>query len=95
MQSLNNKHYESLEEEYKFKMYSFADEINRIKKGESFCQEMSTLMNEREQIIRLLRSQLINSRISKQLNLSAICEKLESIRMYNLMVIEKVMKLRS
>jgi DNA-binding NarL/FixJ family response regulator len=68
-------------------MYFFADEINRIKKGESFDQEMNILMSEREQAIRQLRSQLINSRISKQLNLSGTCVKLESIRMYNLMVI--------
>lgn len=75
-------------------MYSFADEINRIKKGESFCQQLAILMNERDEHIRQLRTQLINSRNSKQLNISTSCERLEHIRTYSLMIVEKLKALK-
>jgi hypothetical protein len=71
IKSINSKQFDNDEEEYKFKMYSFADEINLIKMGESFPQNLKKLILEREELIRQLRSELIGNRNTKQMNLSA------------------------
>lgn len=90
IRSVNGQRFDSPEEEYKYKMYSFADEINLIKQGESFPQALKKLVGEREEAIRYLRAELISNRSSKQLNLSTACERLDNLRMYSLLIIEKV-----
>lgn len=90
IRSLNGQRFDSPEEEYKYKMYSFADEINLIKQGESFPQALKKLVSEREEAIRQLRAELLSNRSSKQLNLTTACERLDSLRMYSLLIIEKV-----
>lgn len=54
-------------------MYIVADEINQIKQGQSFCQKLNLVVAERDEIVRQLRTELINSRSSKQVNLTTAC----------------------
>jgi hypothetical protein len=45
--SLNANQYPSREEEYRVKSYIIADEINLLRKSESFSQNMSSILSER------------------------------------------------
>lgn len=90
IRSVNGQQFDSPEEEYKYKMYHFADEINLIRQGEAFPQALKKLVAEREEVIRQLRAELVGHRTTKQLNLTTACEKLENLRMYTLLIIEKV-----
>lgn len=56
---------------------------------------MDQLLKERELILRDLRAELISSRMDKTaLNLTYACEAIENVRMYSLMIIENMCKLR-
>jgi hypothetical protein len=69
-------------------MYALSDESNMIRSGEAIGQKIKDVVEAREKVLKKLRSELISNRNPKNVNLTAAVEKLSSIRMCSLTIVE-------
>jgi hypothetical protein len=84
LRSLSHHPFPTKAEELRVKTDLITEELNLLKRGQSFSQRMAALLTEREEMVRFLRAELIINRKARELNLRACCEKLEGIRLYTL-----------